>query len=51
MIEGEEYCGFVCSDILERQQEILDEIEEFSKVNPEFALVMKGKIQKMIESK
>lgn len=36
----EEYCGFLCSDVKEKQQEIIDELVEFNKYNPEFSKVM-----------
>ena len=48
MKKDDNYCGFVCGDIIERQQQILDEIKDFSKVNPEFSLVMIGKIMEMV---
>ncbi len=47
MKEGDDYCGFLCSEIIERQQEIINDIKEFSKVNPEFSLVMLGRITEM----
>lgn len=47
MKENDDYCGFLCSDIIERQQAILDDIKKFSEVNPEFALVMLGRITEM----
>ena len=44
MKEGDDYCGFLCSEIIDRQEAIINDIYEFAKVNPEFALVMLGKI-------
>lgn len=44
----DDYCGFVCSDIIDRQQKILDEITNFSEHNPEFAYIMHGRIMEMI---
>ena len=38
------YCGFVCGDIIDKQNEIINEIYEFSKINKPFALVMLGRI-------
>ena len=43
-----EFCGYVCSDALERQQKLLDEVVEFSKVNPEWALIMLGKFMDLV---
>lgn len=48
LTEDDEYCGLVCGDIIARQQQILDEINEFSKANKEFALVMVGRIMDMV---
>lgn len=48
MKENDNYCGFVCGDIIEEQQAIIDKIIEFSKVNREYALVMIGKIMDMV---
>lgn len=39
----DEYCGFVCSDITDRQKAIIKDITDFSEYNREFALVMFGK--------
>lgn len=47
MKENDDYCGFLCAEIIERQQEIIDDIKKFSEVNPEFALVMLGRITEM----
>ena len=44
MKEGDDYCGFLCSEIIDRQEAIINDIYEFAKVNPEFALQMLDKI-------
>ena len=44
MKENNDYCGFLCSEIIDRQEAIINDIYEFAKVNPEFALVMLDKI-------
>jgi len=43
-----EYCGFLCGDITEKQQEIVDEIAELRKVNPEFAAEFTGRMVNML---
>lgn len=48
MKEDDDYCGFACGDIIARQQQILDDINDFSQYNPEYALVMIGKIMEMV---
>jgi hypothetical protein len=45
--QKDQYCGFLCSDITERQEKILGDIIDFAKYNPEFAKVMIFKILKM----
>lgn len=47
MKENDSYCGFLCSDITERQQKIVDDIKDFSEYNPEFALEMMGRIMEI----
>lgn len=47
MKEGDPYCGFMCGDILERQQKIMEDIEDFAEYNPEFAQVMRQKVLKI----
>lgn len=44
----DEYCGFVCSDAVDKLQSILDEIKILNKYNPEFAPVMLDRLAKMI---
>jgi len=46
--QKEEYCGFSCSDIKEKQQVIIDELLDFNKYNPEYSLVMLGKLIEML---
>jgi hypothetical protein len=43
----DEYCGFVCSAVLERVQSILNDIDDFGKYNKEFAQVMRFKVTQM----
>lgn len=47
MTDEDGYCGFLCSDIIERQQAIINDIKDFSQYNREFAMVMIGKIIEM----
>lgn len=47
MKEGDGYCGFVCQDVLDSQQAIIDEIKDFSHYNPEFAIEMSRRIISM----
>lgn len=42
------YCGFLCSEAIEQQQQIIDELMVFSKYNPEFAQVMIHKLTEML---
>jgi len=44
----DEYCGFVCSDITDRQAAIIQDIRDFSEYNREFAMVMYGKCIEML---
>ena len=46
--QKQEYCGYVCSDATEKQQQIIDELMLFSKYNPEYALVMFHKLTDML---
>jgi hypothetical protein len=45
--EGE-YCGFLCEAITDKQQEIVNEIAELRKVNPEFAAEFTGRMMDML---
>lgn len=47
MKEGDSYCGFLCSDIMERQQSILKDIDDFAEYNPGFAQVMRFKVARL----
>jgi hypothetical protein len=44
----DDFCGFSCSDIKEKQQGIIDELLDFNKYNPEYSLVMLGKLIEML---
>lgn len=44
----DEYCGFMCSDVIERQKRILEDIKDFSVYNREYAVVMFGKCMEMV---
>jgi hypothetical protein len=44
MKENSDYCGFLCSEIIDRQEALINDIYEFARVNPEFALTMLDKI-------
>jgi hypothetical protein len=46
--EEGKYCGFLCSDMTEKQQEIVNEIAELRKVNPEFAAEFTGRMMDML---
>lgn len=46
--DNDTYCGFVCSDIIDKQNKILEEINDFSKVNREFAIVMLNRLSDLI---
>jgi hypothetical protein len=48
MTSQDNYCGFSCSDILQKIQEVCDEIKEFSNYNPEYSLVMLGKVMEKV---
>lgn len=49
-MRDEHYCGFVCGDVMDEQEHILDEIRKFGNYNPEFALVMLGKLSSRIDA-
>lgn len=42
------FCGYSCSDAKNRQQELIDELIDFSKYNPEYSIVMLGKLIEML---
>ena len=45
-----EYCGFLCGEQTQKQQEIVDEIKELQKVNPEFASEFRQKLIGMLST-
>ena len=47
MKEDDPYCGFLCGDIIERQQKIMQDINDFAEYNPEFAQVMRIRVLKI----
>jgi hypothetical protein len=42
------YCGFVCSDAIDSQQQIIDEIMLLSNYNHDFSLEMIHKLTEML---
>lgn len=42
------YCGFSCSSIKEKQQQIIDELLDFNKYNPEYSMIMMAKLMEML---
>jgi hypothetical protein len=44
----EEHCGFSCQDIKDKQQAIIEELLDFNKYNPEYSMVMLGKLMEML---
>ena len=44
----QKYCGYVCSEAIEQQQQIIDELMIFSKYNPDFAQLMIHKLTEML---
>jgi hypothetical protein len=44
----DDYCGFSCEDIKKKQQDIIDEILDFNKYNPEYSMIMIGKLIEML---
>ena len=47
MTDKDGYCGFLCSDIIERQEKIIKDIDDFEAYNPEFAQTMRFRILKI----
>ena len=47
MQEGDTYCGFLCDDIIERQQAIINDLKDFSKYNHEFSIEMARRVIEM----
>lgn len=48
MKEGDPYCGFLCQDIIDRQQAIINDLKDFAEYNPGFAQVMIFRITQML---
>lgn len=48
MKENDNFCGYSCSAQKEKLQEIIDETVSFSKINPEWGLIMLGKFMEMV---
>jgi len=48
MKENDNFCGYSCSDMKQKQQDILDETIKFSTINPEWGLIMLGKFMEMV---
>ena len=44
----DQYCGFICSIAREKVQEVLDEVVDFSKYNPETAVEVLERIEEMV---
>ncbi len=47
----DDYCGFVCSDVVEKAKEIRKELDDFAKYNPNEAEVVLGNVLKALEKK
>lgn len=47
MKEGDSFCGFLCSDIIERQEKIMQDLNDFASYNPEYAQVMRQRVLKI----
>lgn len=47
MKEGDPFCGFLCIDVIERQNRIMQDLNDFASYNPEYAQVMRQKILKI----
>ena len=48
MKQDDNFCGYSCTAEKEKLQEIIDQTIEFSKINPEWGLIMLGKFMEMI---
>lgn len=48
MKEGDDFCGYSCTGEKEEIQKVIDRTIEFSKINPEWGLIMLGKFMEMI---
>jgi hypothetical protein len=47
-VDKDHYCGFSCGDQIKKAEEICNEIKAFSQYNPEYSLVMLGKVMEVI---
>lgn len=47
-MNDDNYCGFSCGDKLKQIQDVCNEVKSFSKYNPEYSLVMLGKIMEVV---
>lgn len=47
MKDGDPYCGFLCVDMIERQNRIMQDLNDFAVYNPGYAQVMRMKILKI----
>lgn len=43
------YCGYVCGEAIDKQQEIVDELNLFAKEDPAFAQIMVGRLITMLK--
>ena len=48
MKKDDNYCGYSCSAEKEEIQKVINRTIEFSKINPEWGLIMLGKFTEMI---
>lgn len=48
MKENDPYCGYACGSAKEDQQRIIDELIDFSRQDPEYAVIMLGKLMEML---
>jgi hypothetical protein len=45
--DRDSYCGFSCGNVLDQVRDICNEVKAFSEYNPEYSLVMLGKIMEI----
>jgi hypothetical protein len=51
-VPEQDYCGFSCEALLRKQQQVIDNILDFNKYNPEYSIVMLGKcMEKLYEAR
>ena len=46
-----DYCGFVCSEVVEKAKEIRKELDDFARYNPEEAEVVLGNVLKALRKR